>query len=531
MKNNLVGKNVLSYTRVSTKDQKDFGNSLTSQKNAIKNYCNFNQMNIVEFFEEDFSAKNFIRPVFLKLKEFAKNNKGKIDYILVHKWDRFTRNIGLGLVTIEYFKKMGIEINCVDYWVDYNSPDHIVSLSIYLATPEAENSKISERTKSGTRQALKDGRYVNRQPVGYISGKDSLNKTLMKPDPVFSPLIKDLFEDFATGLYTQQDVLAKYNKKGLKLCKSALSRTLENPLYMGMVVVPAFKTEPETLIDGLHIPIISKEVFYIVQRVKNGNRKQYKTEAGKNENFPLTGFLECAECGKVVYGSQSNNGKSKKITRTYYYYQCNSKHKCQRYKTEIVHQALQDVFSEIKPSNAVLELFEKILIEEYKSVKADRLNHIQNIDRKITELNQNQLSLTEKFGIGKIKEDIYGQLMDNYETEMIDLRASKAELGDYQKDLDKYISFGLSLLTNLSEYYVNAGIEVKNKLIGSIFTEKLIFQNDTFRTRPFNEAIGLLSMYNKGFRATQNKKGSLQKKTSLSVPEAGVEPARFPTGV
>jgi hypothetical protein len=45
-----------------------------------------------------------------------------------------------------------------------------------------------------------------------------------------------------------------------------------------MVLVPAFKTEPETLIDGLHIPIISKEVFYIVQRVKNGNRKQYNTK-------------------------------------------------------------------------------------------------------------------------------------------------------------------------------------------------------------------------------------------------------------
>jgi site-specific DNA recombinase len=186
MKNNLADKNVLSYTRVSTKDQKDFGNSLTSQKNAILNYCNLHQMNIVEFFQEDYSAKNFIRPTFTQLKEFAKKNKGKIDYLLVQKWDRFSRNVGKGLLMIETFKNLGIEINCIENWIDYSSPDHIVMLSIYLSTPEAENSKISERTKAGTRQALKDGRYVNRQPVGYISGKDNLDKTLMKPDPLYA---------------------------------------------------------------------------------------------------------------------------------------------------------------------------------------------------------------------------------------------------------------------------------------------------------------------------------------------------------
>ncbi len=207
--NNLNSKNVSSYGRVSTTDQKDFGNSLASQKNSISNFCNYNQMQIIEHYEDDHSAKTFNRPEFTRLKEFAKKNKGKIDYLLVQKWDRFSRNVGLGLLMIETFKKLNIEVNCTENWIDYNSPDHIVMLSLYLSTSEAENSKISERTKSGTRQALKDGRYVNRQPVGYISGKDSLNRTLMKPDCVFSPLIKNLFEDFATGLYTQQQVLTK----------------------------------------------------------------------------------------------------------------------------------------------------------------------------------------------------------------------------------------------------------------------------------------------------------------------------------
>ena len=78
------------------------------------------------------------------LKDFAKKNKGKIDYLLVQKWDRFSRNVGLGLLMIETLRKMGIEVNCVENWIDYEASDYIVMLSLYLSTPEAENSKIRE---------------------------------------------------------------------------------------------------------------------------------------------------------------------------------------------------------------------------------------------------------------------------------------------------------------------------------------------------------------------------------------------------
>lgn len=526
MKSKLRGKNVLVYTRVSTKDQKDFGNSLMAQRKAVINFCNSHDMNVLEIFEEDYSAKNFKRPVFVKLKQFAKTNKGEIDYVLFQKWDRFTRNVGEGLLMIDTLRKMGIEVNCVENWIDYEITDSIIMLSLYLSAPEAENSKIRERTIAGTREALKQGRYVNSIPFGYMSGRDERDKTLMKPDPTKAKLVTQLFEDFATGLYTQQDLLKKYKVKGLKLERSAFSRMLENPLYMGMVKVPAYKDEPETLVEGLHIPLITKETFYRVQSIKNGKSNYVKKLRGKNENFPLTGFLICPECGQILYGSVSNNGKKKKVTRTYFYYQCNSKHICKRYRAELVHQELNKVFCIVKPSDTVLRLFEHILIDEYKNTKADRLKDVRSIDKKIDEINHNQLLLTEKYGLDKIKEDVYNKLMDNYERELVELKATKAELGDYQKDLDRFISFGLTLLTNLAIFYHNSEIDVKTKLIGSIFSEKLQFFENTFRTLPFTEAITLLCRYNKDFRGLGKQKGETFKSLSLSVPEAGIEPAR-----
>lgn len=426
MKNKLENKIVLGYNRVSTKEQKDFGNSLAVQKNRINNFCELNGLKIMKSFEEDFSAKNFNRPVFQELKTFAKANKNTIDYILVQKWDRFSRNVGKALLMIEAFKRMGIEVNCVENWIDYDAPDHIVILSIYLSTPEAENSKIRERSIAGTRQALKEGRYVQSHPKGYISGKNGLGKPMIQPDPKVAPIINALFKDYATGLYLQNDLIKKYKQKGLSLSKSSLSRLLDNPLYMGMVRVPAYKNEPEILVEGKHIPIITKDLFYIVQNIKHGKYNLTKKQRGKNEIFPLTGLLRCAECGDTMCGSQTSNGKKKKITRKYNYYQCNSKHKCLRYKPEKIHKELDEMLSTIKPSEEVLDLFQQILIDEYQKVKKERVRDLLAIDNKIQEINKGKLLITEKFGLGKIKsDDVYEELMSNYENQLIELKAQK----------------------------------------------------------------------------------------------------------
>lgn len=465
------------------------------------------------------------RPVFQELKAFAKANRNKIDYILVQKWDRFSRNVGKALLMIDAFKRMGIEVNCIENWIDYDAPDHIVILSIYLSTPEAENSKIRERSIAGMRQALKEGRYVQAHPKGYISGKNSLGKSMIQPDPKVAPIIKAIFEDYATGLYQQSDIIKKYKRKGLDLTKSSLSRLLDNPLYMGMVRVPAYKNELEILVEGQHIPIITKDLFYIAKKIKHKKYSLSNKSRGKNETFPLTGLLRCSECGGTMCGSQTNNGKKKKTTRTYNYYQCNSKEKCLRYKPEKIHKELDKVFDKIKPSEEVLELFQQILIDEYQKTKKERVKDLQAINNKIQEVNKSELLITEKFGLGKIKSsEVYEKLMSNYQSQLIELKNAKAELGDYQKDLDKYLTFGMTLISNINIFYKSASVEVKKKILGSILVDKLEFFKNSFRTHPFNEAVLLFTKYSKAFKGSEIKKGGVHKNISHFVLKVGIEP-------
>ena len=60
--NNLRGKNAILYRRVSTTNQKLFGNSLNAQQNSLRDFCEKHHINIVKEFQEDYSAKNFNRP-------------------------------------------------------------------------------------------------------------------------------------------------------------------------------------------------------------------------------------------------------------------------------------------------------------------------------------------------------------------------------------------------------------------------------------------------------------------------------------
>ena len=124
--NNLKGKSAILYRRVSTTDQKLYGNSLNAQQSSLKEFCLKNSMIIVKEFQEDYSAKDFDRPVANEMLYYAKKNKNKIDYLLITSWDRFSRNTLEALRVIEELKKLNISVNSIDSWVDYDDPAQIM---------------------------------------------------------------------------------------------------------------------------------------------------------------------------------------------------------------------------------------------------------------------------------------------------------------------------------------------------------------------------------------------------------------------
>lgn len=94
--------------------------------------------------------------------------------------------------------------------------------------------------------------------------------------------------------------------------------------------------------------------------------------------------------------------------------------------------------------------------------------------------------------------------------EVIAILRKKVELQESSETgFMKYCKFGIPLLSNLSEFYMNALVGVKQKLLGSIFPAKQHFRENSYRTSPLNPAFALILQKNKVLENEKNRTNPL----------------------
>jgi site-specific DNA recombinase len=120
----------------------------------------------------------------------------------------------------------------------------------------------------------------------------------------------------------------------------------------------------------------------------------------------------------------------------------------------------------------------------------------------------------------------YTRLKEKLTQECAEIRFRITELKKTESGFEEYCRYGISLLSNLPYYYSNATLEGKQKLLGSIFPEKLIFENGNYRTTKPNELLALLCRNDEAFKNHEIKKAAKISGFSCLVPGAGIEPAR-----
>src|SRR5271157_3217411 len=177
-----MNKQAILYTRVSTDEQAIKGYSLPDQLEKLKVYCNLRNIDVVDHYQEDHSAKSFERPAFKNLLEFIKHNKNKVDYLLFIKWDRFSRNAAESYEMLRILKKFEVEAQAVEQPLDLNTPENKLMLAFYLASPEVENDRRAINVSVGMRRAVKEGRWVVKAPKGYDNKRDESNKPIIVPN-------------------------------------------------------------------------------------------------------------------------------------------------------------------------------------------------------------------------------------------------------------------------------------------------------------------------------------------------------------
>ena len=507
-------KNVVIYKRVSTDEQAEHGFSLDAQEEKVTKYCSANGIRVLKVFSEDYSAwKGFDRPAYNELKTFLKANKGKVDGVLFTQWSRFSRDITESYNEIKRLREMGVQPNAIEQRIDFSIPENQYLLAIYLAAPQVENDRLSDRTKVGMNQALKQGRWLWKAPFGYVNNKVT---KLIEIDEKAAPLVIEAFGIMEKGLLTAEEVRRRLQLNGMPLTKQAFLTMLQNKIYIGKIVVPAFKDEPEQIVNGLHKAIIDPETFEKVQYVMNGKKKSYKGITKCTET-PLVGLLYCPICNRPMTGSGSKGNGG-----VYHYYHCQRAYGCSNsFSAQIANPIFTNYIGTFQPQSEEIELYLMVLEEEFKNGGADRESEKIRLRNEIGRLEESLNNAAVKNINGVIDDDRYMKVKNDLEAKKTEFQVRLDSLNALPPEFSNYVQNSTALASNLIDYYGGVTSDIQKKLAGSIITGKLYFDNKTYRTTKINEAIEAMLSMSKGLNKNCSAKNAKQ---SSVAPPVGLEP-------
>jgi hypothetical protein len=93
---------------------------------------------------------------------------------------------------------------------------------------------------------------------------------------------------------------------------------------------------------------------------------------------------------------------------------------------------------------------------------------------------------------GEIDSATFERMHTRYQAEIVRSTSSQIKLNSNHNDFRKHLSFCLPLLQSLPDYFKNAQVELKQKIVSSIFPDKLVFDGENYRTPRINEVLSLI---------------------------------------
>ncbi len=468
-------KQAVVYVRVSSKEQKEEGYSIPSQKKLLWEYARVNSFAVAKEFEDDETAKSAGRAGFGEMVDFLKNNK-KVDTILVEKTDRLYRNfkdyvtideLGVTVFLVKENEKLGKDASSHQKFMH--------GIKVLMAKNYIDN--LSEEVKKGLKEKAESGNYpCNAIPLGYILSRPN-NKSVPVVDEKNRELVIKMFEYYSTSLYSLVTLLDKVKDEGLvvpdtfpktsklkSITKSSAQRILRNPFYYGDFLWRG------KLYHGSHEPIISRQLWDKVQKTLDRFKKETAVSKNSGLFFTFKGLLVCGECGRTITAEK----KTKPSGKEYTYYRCT------KYKRDCSQAPISesDIDKQIAKSLEGLEM-PQATIDSVTEALRQSFNLKQNTEDK-TKANleaeknrlENRLSkLYEDKLDGNITKEFYDQKFNEYSNLIKDLdgKISKYTLANID-----YYQFGsniLELANKAAFLYKMANPQEKRELLGFLLSD------------------------------------------------------------
>jgi site-specific DNA recombinase len=294
--------NVLLYARVSTDSQAQFGHSLDAQIQELRDYAQkFNWTIVGEFVDRGLSGRSDDRDAFLAMINLATAPKSGIGAILVHKFDRFSRNREDAITYKALLKKHDVLVISISEPVE-DSPAGLLVEGILETIAEFYSRNLAEEVKKGQLQAAKKGLNQSEAPLGYRSQNGLL--TIEEKEALIVQYIFTRYKEGESYRRIAKEVQAFFDKK---IHSSTVSYILRNQVYIGNRLWNqrnkdgSIRDKSQWIVaENSHEPIISETLFYEVQRLLEQNKRSLKTHL-------FSGLCQCGYCQSTLHCHKQRN--------------------------------------------------------------------------------------------------------------------------------------------------------------------------------------------------------------------------------
>ncbi len=384
-------KTYFAYIRVSTVKQGEHGSSLQEQKSAIEAYAARNNLSIVSWYEEVETAAKQGRRQFTQMLSTLRS--GKVDGLIIHKIDRSARNLR-DWADLGDLIDRGIDVRFVSDNLDLLSRGGRLAADMQAVVAADYIRNLREEVKKGMYGRLKQGLYPWAAPVGYLNTGKGKVKVI---DPIKGPLVRHMFERYATRTIGFEELRHEMYGKGLRtsagkpLYDNTLTTILNNPFYVGVIRI---STTGETFPGG-HEPLISKALFDRVQAVLRGKT----VPKAKKHRYLLRQVVKCGNCRRRHLTGEYQKG--------HLYYRCHGE-QCQgvSWKSDVLEGFALDHIQRIRidvggcgdvgtknETMSGLQDLRDLVEDEYRGGQGDRemqkvslTLRLQHLDDRITRL-------------------------------------------------------------------------------------------------------------------------------------------------
>ncbi len=435
------------------------------------------------------------RPKFQRLVQFL--SLGLFKGIVVLCWDRVSRNKGDDTVVRKLMRK-GIDVRFVFAKYEKTSSGAL-HMDIDGMFAEHHSRVTSEKVRTTTWNLRERGICTYRAPLGYLN----LGKMEEKPfDPVRAPIIKKIFELYASGDWSLED-MARYAKKaGLTTIPMRRRRTQEemlaeedeeiqidqvsrpvtanmihkiltNPFYTGKII----GNSHEYIESISHQALVSQKMFDDVQALLN----KKKTSVHYTDKLELyhRGIVRCSLCSRVY---------TPYVKKGIQYFNARCARDCanpkKNFNISFFEKKVGELLSALHfTDNELVEINARtttniVLFEEKRSIKIEENeSKKKKVRAQVKYLRENKLDLLIA---GTYSAQTYleeeNRLQAELNTLQIDEQVSDEAMHNVIKDVVKLSE----LLKNAAAYWSFANSAEREQIMRVIFSE-LFFSENTLQ--------------------------------------------------